>query len=469
MSKSHSQYLTDGNVPNQLIRFALPFLFSNILQSLYGLVDSLIVSIYVGHHAVGGVNIGTRYMNLLLAVATGLTTAGSVLVAQYHGSRQPKKVNKTIGTLFSAFFIFGIFMTFVTFFLSEPLVNFVRTPIENHQHAVDYLRMTSLGIIFTIGYNSVASVLRGVGDSKSTMLFVMIAAIVNTVLDILFVGYFHMGTLGAGLATTMSQAMSFLAAIIYMRRNHQLFDFKRKSFKIEIPYLKQIIQVGLPSAAQMVLMNVSGLMLSGMVNGYGGDATSAMGIGMQVDQFAMMPSFAFSNATSAMVGQNVGAKKYDRVKSIVKTSIFISACIAVVLMISNMYFAEKIVRIFVKEADTTSGVNTIMHAANYVKINAISLPILAAMFTFNGLSTGSGNTLFTLINSAVNTILLRVPIAYLLSTYTSLGLNGVFWGLSLAPLGSLLAGFIFYKSEKWKTSNLTLIDDEETDEIVKET
>ncbi|MDR2903057.1 MAG: MATE family efflux transporter, partial [Clostridiales bacterium] len=279
-------------------------------------------------------------------------------------------------------------------------------------------------------------------------------------LDLIFVGPFGWGAGGAAAATAISQGVSFLLSIWYLRRSNFIFDFKRKSFKINKKVALQITKIGIPSSVQMTLISVSFLFLATIVNSYGVEASAANGIGIKVDTFAVLPALAFSSAISSMAGQNIGAREFGRAKQTLIYGIVFAFITSLILFAVVQVFSEQFVVLFNdNKVDLTDlekirvAEETVRIGKDYLQIAAFSYPILAFMMAFNGFATGSGNSFFTMINTFVATVLLRVPLAYILSGY--MGINGVFLSLVIAPIGGALAGLIFFLSGRWKKGRVT--------------
>lgn len=452
MTKKLSEDLTQGSVPKKLLAFALPFLASNFLQAFYNVVDMLIVGKFVGTVGISGVNLGGQVMMVMTSLITGLTIGGTVLVAQYTGARQTDAAKKTVGTMFTLFAVIGVVMTIISLILCRPVLQLIGTPERSFESAEGYLIICITGIIFIIGYNSVSSIMRGLGDSKRPLFFVLVATILNVILDLVFVGVFNAGAAGAAAATTISQAVSFILAIWYLKRNKFIFDFKLKSFRIDKSIASKIIKIGIPSSIQMTLTSLAFLFIAFIINRYDVAASAASGIGGKIDTFAILPALAISSAISSMVGQNIGAKEYDRAKLTLRYGLIFSVLTSTIIFVIVQLFSEQFVVLFCTNPNDPANIDTIRIGVQYLKTVSFSYLILAVMFSFNGFATGSGNTVFTMFNTFITVVLLRVPLAWILSG--SIGLQGAFLALAVSPVGGAVAGFIFYLSGYWKKSKL---------------
>ncbi len=455
MSKHISNDLTKGSVWKQLLKFAMPFLVSNILQAVYSIVDMLVVGRFNGSAGISAVDLGGRVMMVLGSLIIGLTIGGTVLVAQYTGARQTDNVKKTISTLFGMFAIIGVFLTIISLLLCDAILRAIGTTPEVFEWAKEYLSVCIIGVIFIIGYNAVSSILRGLGDSKRPLYFVAIAAIINVGLDLLFVGSFKWGPVGAAYATTISQATSFLISVWYLKRSDFIFDFKLKSFmQFDKKIALGIFKIGLPSSIQMTLAGLSFLFIAGLVNSFGYEAAAASGIGGKVDSIAILPGLAVSSAISSMVAQNIGAGMMDRAKSTLKCGMLFSFAMSVVIFIIVQIFTEQFVYAFGDQSTINS--TTVYYSVEYLRIASVSYLLFAVMFCFNGFATGTGFSIFAMINTLVAVVLLRIPLAMYLSGF--MGMHGVYISLAFAPVGGVIVGAIFYLSGMWKRSAIVRMD-----------
>jgi putative MATE family efflux protein len=436
--------LTEGNVVKLLIQFALPFMLSNLIQSLYNVADMLIVGNYSGTAAISGVNIGGQVTFILTNIIVGLTVGGTVIIGQYLGSGDRNGVKETISTLLTFLLIVGIVVTIIMLILSDKVLWLLQTPEESYQQARDYLDVTLLGTVFIFGYNAFSAILRGFGDSRRPLIFVSIACVINVVLDILFVGVFGMEAKGAAIATVISQAISMFLCIITLIRSDFIFDFKLSSFKFVKERFVTIMRVGIPISIQNVIVNFSFLVLTTIANSMGVNASAAVGIVGKYNGFAILPAIAVGSSVSAMVAQNMGAGAIDRAKKTFYTGFALAFSITFVVFTITQIFPEEILSIFDDDP------NTISAGVEYIRTFSFDYLIVPATFCLNGLVTGSGHTLISSICGILSSIGFRVPIAILFGLVMKKGL----WGLGLAaPIASLASGLIlliYYATGKWK-------------------
>lgn len=437
------QDFTHGNIGKLLVRFCLPFLLSNLVQSLYSVADMLIIGLFNDAASLSGVNIGGQITNLVAVLTIGLAQGGTVLVAQYCGAKRYADVSQTIGTMFSFLMLLSMGLTVIMLALSRPILFLIQTPSEAFGEALVYLRICLLGNVFIFGYNAISAVQRGLGDSKRPLIFVSIACALNVSLDLLLVGVFKMGAAGAALATIASQAVSLLLAVLYLRRSDFVFDFHKESFRIRWDKVRMIFRIGIPSSAQSLLVNLSFILMTTLVNGFGVFASAAVGVVGKINSFAIMPASAMSMSIASMAGQNIGAGKYDRAMQALRYGIAISLGIGLLMFVISQCFASQLVSIF------SSDPEVLRLGVQYMR--GFSFDFLAVPFAFclTGILIGAGHTAFTMIAAMLTSVIIRMPVAWLLSK-TSLALTGIGLAAPIASVISALLSLWFITSGRWK-------------------
>lgn len=442
------QDLTEGSVSKKLMRFAMPFLAANILQAFYNMADMLIVGIFMGKAGISGVSIGGQICLLIVNLIVGLASGGTVLIAQYAGAKRDDQIKGTIGTMFTIYVVAAAVLTGLVVAFLDPILNLMQTPAESFAEAHEYLLVCALGTIFIFGYNAVSAMLRGMGDSKSPLLFVGVATVTNIVLDILLVGPAGMGAAGAALATIFAQALSLVLSLVYLRRRSFVFDFKLKSFCFEKEKAKKLLKIGLPASIQGTLVSLSFIILTSLANSFGIDSSSAYGIGGKVNSFAILPGLAISSAIAAMAGQNIGAGLFDRAHKTMMKGMQIALGISAAICLLFNLFPNEIARIFSSEQEVIDA------TASYLRYISVDCVISSIVFSFNGLIMASGYTMMSLLNALITSIALRVPLAFLFASGMGMKLDGIGLASSLAPIGAVLTGWIFLRSGKWKKSSV---------------
>lgn len=437
--------LSEGNVVKQLILFSLPVLLSNLIQSLYSTVDMLVVGQFAGEVSMSGVNIGGQVSFLITNMVFGLSVGATVLIGQYMGSDDRRAMHETIATLFVSLAVSAVVLTVIMILLDNPLLRLIRTPEESFSEAKIYFDISMSGTVFIFGYNALSAVMRGLGDSRNPLIFVAVACVTNIVLDVIFVASFHMGAAGAALATVISQALSMILCIIYLRRNNFIFDFSLNSFRGASKHrLKLILKIGIPTSVQNVATSASFLFLTSLVNSLGVMASAAVGAVGKLNGFAILPGVAMSTSVSAMSAQNIGAKKYDRASKTMFVGMAVALCISIVIFAIVGIFPEACMRLFGNDPEFISC------GVSYMKAFKYDYLVAPLCFCFNGLFIGSGHTNFSLLNGMMSSLLFRIPASYLFGMALGMGLFGVGIGGPIASVAACLFGVGFYISGKWK-------------------
>jgi putative MATE family efflux protein len=449
MSKIENN-LSRGNVFTKLVLFALPFLASNIVQSFYNVADMLIVGNFSGTESMSGVNIGGQVTFILTITVIGLCMGGTVLIGQYVGSENREGLKRVTTTLITLLLVIALGITVLMLFIKGPVLRLIRTPGESFGESDRYLTVTVIGVVFIFGYNALAAILRGMGNSKQPFYFVLAACITNIVLDLVFVAVFRWDAFGAALATVISQAMSMFLCIAYMARNDFQFDFKLRSFRIYGDQLSRIFKIGMPTCLQNSVTSLSFLFLTAMVNIAGGvSASAAVGAVGKFNSFAFMPTMAISASIAAMSAQNIGAGRLDRAVQSCRIGTIFSACVTFTFFIVVRLFPASILRFFGDDPRMIQDGVTYLHSFSY---DFLLIPFI---FCINGFLIGGGHTLFTLINSLLSSVLLRVPVCYILGISLDWGLKGIGLGAPVASAGVLTIIIIYLCTGKWKKNAVT--------------
>lgn len=440
--------LTEGSVVIQLIKFALPFMLSNLIQTLYNVADMVIVGNYTGTEGISGVNIGGQVTFIITNIVIGLSVGGTVVIAQYLGSGDRRGMSESIKTLITFLLVAAVVLTFTMILLADVILRLMQTPPEAYKQAKDYLDITLAGTIFIFGYNAFSAILRGMGDSKRPLIFVSIACIVNVFLDLLLVGVFDMAAAGAAYATVASQALSMIACIVYLKRTGFEFDFKPSSFRFYKDRFFMLLKVGIPISVQNVITNFSFLVLTTIANGMGVSASAAVGIVGKYNGFAILPAIAVGSSVSAMVAQNMGAGMIDRAKKTFHTGFVLAFSVSLVVFVITQLIPGQILSLFGDDPEMIAA------GVQYVRTFSLDYLIVPMTFCLNGIITGSGHTIISSVGGVMAAVGFRIPMAILMGLVLDKGLLGL--GLA-APAASIGAGailLVYYLSGKWKNSTV---------------
>ena len=440
--------LTTGSVTKQLVRFCLPFLLSNFLQAMYNVMDTWVVAWFAGANTVSGVANGGQITLIVMNFAIGFTIGGTVLVSQFFGAGERGELKKTIGTMFAVLSMIAVIVTALVIIFAKPILRLINTPAEAFNEAYLYLVICMSGSIFTFGYNAVAAILRGMGDSKNPLYFVLIAGIVNTLLDLPFVGLFHWGAAGDAVSTIIAQALSLFLAIRYLKKKQFVFEFKLKNFKIDRQKFRQILKIGFPSSINNTVVGLSFLMMMMMVNGFGVNASAAMGIAGKFNGLAILPAIAMSSSVSSMAAQNIGAGKFDRARKTMYTGMVLALPIGILFFLIAFFAPVPLFHIFTDDAPV------IAEGIRYIRWFSLDYIVVAFLFCLNGLFIASGMTTVTMLNGMLSSVIIRIPVAYIFGITMQMGLLGIGLAAPVASMASLIIAALIYRTGSWKQKRI---------------
>lgn len=433
--------LTSGHEGKSILLFTLPMLIGALFQQLYNTADSIIVGQFIGKDAMAAVSGANPIMFLLTSLLTGITLGFSILVSQYYGSKKMDKVKNTIDTTYIFVFISSIIITFLGIALCEPILKLMNTPQDILYSSKIYLIIIFAGTIFSAGYNSVSAILRGLGDSKNPLYFLIIATILNIILDIVFIIYFKMDISGAALATVISQGTSFIFSIIYLNKKHKLFNIKIKVMNFNNKIFKKGLKLGIPSAIQQMLFSFGNIALQSLVNSYGSSAMAAFGAGLRIESFISLPIINLGAAVSTFVAQNKGAKKFDRITNGLKYSIYISIVMAISIAILFSLFAKELIMMFNSDSEV------LQIGSRYLNTIGPFFIFICISFMLTSAIKGAGNAIFPLISSIISLWLARIPGSYFFSNL--LGVYGIWIGIPIGWIIGFIVTLIYYKKANW--------------------
>lgn len=448
---TEEQNLLNGSVPKKLSAFAFPLLLANILQSLYNVVDMLVVGQIVGDTGLAAINNASKLCYIINSICIGMTMGGAVLIAQYKGANDKKGQAETFQTLAVLSLVSALLVTVIGLAFYQPLFQVLNVPADAYQDACDYMKIICWGTVFVFGYNAVCSVLKGLGDSKSPLYFVGIATIINIALDILLVGPLGIGTAGAAYATITAQGISFLISIFYLRKHKVFFSADvHKRFTLQMDKLVSILKVGLPTAIQMVVVNTAYLLVTGMLNQFGTSVSAASGVGLQINTFAGMPCWAIGQAVTAMVGQCIGAGEIKRARKVVKIGLLLNVSVTLVVVIGVQVFAEQLILLF-----GSTSAEVINDGVYYLRICCgVNSLIYAVMYTLDSFAIGVGAANIAMLNALLDAVIVRLPVSWLLAFTLSMGFPGVYYGQALSPILPAIVGFLYFQNKGWERKTL---------------
>ena len=401
--------LTTGSVFGNIVYFSIPYLFSYFLQILYGLADLFVVGQYCGVSTITAVSIGSQIMHMLTVIIVGLAMGATVTIAQAVGANDTNRARQAVGNTMSLFLVFSVVMVGVLLLTVGNIVSVMSTPVEAVAETRSYLTICFIGVPFIVAYNIIASIFRGMGDSKSPMYFIMVACVVNVVLDFVLIGGCDMGAAGAAVATVLSQTISVIVALVYMRKSKSAVAVGRKEMKMSAPVMKKILGIGVPVALQDGFIQIAFLVITVIANLRGLNDAAAVGIVEKIIGVLFLIPSAMLSTVSAVAAQNLGAKKLERAKQTLWQALAITAGFGLVFSVVIQYVAGDMVALFTSEGEV------IRLGDQYLRGYVWDCLLAGMHFCFSGFFCACGWSILSFIHNIIAIIVARIPLAYLAS------------------------------------------------------
>ncbi|MDO4976627.1 MAG: MATE family efflux transporter [Eubacteriales bacterium] len=446
--KQKTYDLTTGNIQKTMLRFVLPYLLSCFLQTFYGLADMFVVGLYNGSETSTAVSIGSQATHMMTVMIVGLAMGTTVGIGHCIGSKDDVRARKITGNTVILFAGLAAVLTLILSIFTGNVVSILMTPAEAVQETTRYLQICFAGIPFIIAYNVISSIYRGIGDSKSPLVFVFIACIVNIVIDFLFIGSFGMGASGAAFGTIIGQACSVVISLAYLKKRGIGFRIEKEDFLPEISAIRSILKVGFPIAMQDGLIQIAFLVITVIANSRGLIDSVSVGIVEKIICFLFLVPSAFLSAISAVTAQNVGAGRWDRAKDCLRFGLFVTVSWGFLCFLCGQFLPEPLIGIFRREPEI------LLKASGYLRAYTIDCMLAAVHFCFSGYFCGIQRSEISFIHNIISVVFIRVPGAYLASKLFADTLYPM--GLA-APIGSFLSILIcigFYISLKKKARGI---------------
>ena len=431
--------MTEGGIFKNLLFFAAPLILGNLLQQMYNAVDSIIVGNYVGSNALAAVGAGASLIYLLIAFSLGASVGAGVIVSQYLGAKDKEGVHKAVHTAMTISIILGLILTAGGILFSRKLLVMMNTPAEILDDAACYLRIYSYGLIFNVVYNMAAGILNAAGNSRRSLMYLAAAAVVNIFMDLLLIAGLKIGVAGAAIATNFSQAISCILALWFLFRVPADYRISLKSLRIHKAMALRIIQIGLPTGIQNMVISFSNILIQASINQYGATAVAGFSAYLKIDGFNILPVLSFSMAITTFIGQNYGAGKYDRMKKGMWVTLLMGIAYTVLTGILLLTFSEPIMRLFSKDP------GVIAYGQTAMRYFCPFYWILAILHSLAGTVRGTGKSIPPMVVLLVSLCLFRILwIQLVLPYYTSI--EGIF---ILYPV-SWLVGAVLMILYTWK-------------------
>ena len=436
-SKSDKTDFTQGSILKKLALFMLPILGALILQAAYGAVDLLVVGHFGTTSGLSGVSTGSQVLNLVTFVVTQFAMGITVLIARYLGEKKPELIGSVIGGAGVVFALISLVLFVVMVFFARPISILMQAPAEAVDLTASYVRICGGGIFFIVAYNLLSAIFRGLGDSKSPLLFVLVACIVNIFGDLLFVAGFKMDAAGAAIATVMAQAVSVVCAIVMLLKKDLPFKIRKSDFRLNLQ-CKKFLGIGLPLALQEFLTQLSFLALCAFVNRLGLEASSGYGVACKIVNFAMLIPSSLMQSMASFVSQNIGAGNTKRAKKSMFTGIGVGLVFGVAVFCLVLFKGDLLSSIF------TTDPAVIQNAFDYLKGFALETIGTAILFTMLGYFNGTEQTLFVMAQGIIQTLLVRLPLAYFMSIQPNTNLTKIGLAAPISTAVGVLMSVCYY-------------------------
>ena len=438
--------LTEGSCWQRILRFALPMLFGSLLQQLYNIVDSWVVGNFVGDSALAAVGVSFPVIFLFVSFFMGLGNGSTVVIAQCYGAGRMEDVKKTVNTAYATFLLIILPLTALFLLLVGPILHILNIAPAAYADARTYMLIIVAGLIGNVGYNTNTAILQGLGNSRTPLLFLAISTVLNIILDLVSVLVLHMGVAGAAYATVIAQAASWLFGVFYINRKYPDIRIRLRALRLDRAIFREIMRIGLPSALQNATVSIGTMVVMGKVNSYGEVYTAAYNVGHKLDNVAFLPIQAISNAATAFVGQNIGAKKPERVKS--GTRAVLLMALAWCLLVNLVLLPTR--RFLVSQFTETAAVITA--GAEYLFCILPFYPFFSLMFCLNSVIRGAGESVVPMLIALVGQIFARAPGVILIAN--RFGPQYMYYGFAIGWILASGLSTAYYLSGRWKKKGL---------------
>ena len=436
MTSNQSDF-TEGSILKKLVAFMFPVLGALILQAAYGAVDLLVVGRFGSTSGLSAVSTGSQVLNLVTFVVIQLAMGITVLIARYLGEKRPEQIGSVIGGSAIVFTIISVILFVIMVGFARPISVLMQAPAEAVDLTASYVRICGGGILFIVAYNLLAAIFRGLGDSKSPLLFVLVACIVNIFGDLLLVAGLHMDAAGAAIATVMAQALSVVFAVILLMKKKLPFTITKKDFHFNCQ-CSRFLEIGLPLALQECLTQISFLALCAFVNRLGLEASSGYGVACKIVNFAMLVPSALMQSMASFVSQNVGAGKLKRAKQSMFTGIGVGLAVGCVVFVLVMLRGDLLTGLFTTDAAV------VQRGYEYLKGFAFETIVTAILFSMIGYFNGNNKTVWVMTQGLIQTLLVRLPFAYFMSIQPDASLTMIGLAAPVSTMVGIMLNICFY-------------------------
>ena len=442
--------LTEGSIIKGVFAFVGPIILANLLQQVYSMVDLMVIGQYVGNVGTVGVSVGGEIADFITPFAAAFGIAGQVYIAQLLGAKRTKDLQESIGSFLTFMMIISAIFAVAVIALSSPILKLLNCPEDAFASAQSYMIVTAIGYPFIFGYNAVCGILRGMGESKRPLIFIIVAAVVNIFLDLLLVAVIPLDAAGTAIATAASQLASFIASFIYMYRIREAIGFRlsREYFKVRWVHLKAILKIGIPQAIRSILVHVSMFWVNANINSYGMIASGTNSVGNKILKFLEIFSSSMSQAGGSAIGQNIGAQKYDRARKVVFVELTATLIVAAISTGLILVIPRPILGIFTQDQ------GVIEMGVVWLEIMIVHFFSSAVTSSFQSMVIGSGNATLNLIIGLLDGIVCKIGLSVLFLYAFDMGLYSFFWATALSRVLPGIVNIVYFISGKWKRARL---------------
>lgn len=442
MTKKHATDLTIGTEWKVILKFAFPLLIGNTLIQLYNITDSIIVGQYLGKEALAAVSASFFVYYFIISLVIGIGSGTSIVVSQLFGAKKYDDVQRAFSSFFIFMFIVGIIFSITGIIFAESIFKLIHTPPEIIPDAVAYFKIYIGGTFLFVTFNSILSILRGIGDSTRPMIFLLISTVLNIVLDLLFIVYLDWGIEGAARATVIAQGIPMCIAMHYINTKHPILSIKKKDMLFDLALFKRELKIGIPTSIQQCAIALGLIALLGIVNNFGTNTLTAYGVGGKIEAIITQVILTLSGAVTAFTAQNLGAGRLDRVRNGLAVALKINTICALIAFTTIYLWSKQMMLAF------TNDPHVIQLGEDYLHIIGGFFIINGAFNTYSGVLRGAGDTLFVMVISLLSLWILRIPLALTLSK--SHQQDGIWWAIGLSSCMAFVVTFIYYQMGFWK-------------------
>ena len=421
-------------------------LLGNVFQQLYNIVDSLIVGNFLGKEALAAVGASFPIIFTLISLIIGVAIGFTIVIAQYFGAKDYERVKRAIDTMYIFIFIASVVISVLGIIFSEDIFRLLKLPENLIPEAKTYLNIYLTGMVVFFGFSGTSAVLRGLGDSKTPLYFLIISSVFNIIFDLLFVLVFKWGIAGVAIATVIAQAGAFISAILWLNRTHNLMHFNLFKLRFDREIFLKSLKIGLPSGFQNTFVALGMMAIMGIVNTFGTDVIAAYSVGQRIDSFSSMFAMNFAMALSTFVGQNIGANKIERVRKGFLQTMLMANMVTLITAIGIIVFGPQLMGFF------TSDEAVIQIGSQYLRIVSAFYLAFTSMFIVGGVMRGAGDTIVPMFITLFALWVVRIPLAIVLSK--KMGETGIWWSIPIAWVTGLILSYIYYSTGKWKTKGV---------------